>query len=408
MFKQTPISPTLFINQQMQKMIADGKKVYKFGFGESPFSPPQMVAEALASAVSRTEYANLKGLTELRSSIVEHYKTDQHILFDKEDIMVAPGSKMLLFSILMAFEEATVLLPQPSWVSYAPQVSLAGHTVLGIPTNFDEKWHITADSLEAVLQKERRGETILILNNPGNPDGLSFTESELTALAKVAKKHNIWVISDEIYGLLNHSENHHCFAKYYDKTFTTSGLSKWCGAGGWRFGFVALSNAIPNECKVALLGIISETYSCTTVPVQVAAHTAYNNIPVFKDYLTNQLNWLRTVGRYCQEKMNEVGIACHPPEGGFYLFPDFSFLKYKLPQIDSSDAFCQLLLKETGVAVLPGTAFGVDKDIWVVRMAYVDFDEKDLQGENPTKEDFPRIVEGMETLVEWVEFVKKC
>lgn len=402
MFKQTPISPTLFINQQMQKMLGEGREVYKFGFGESPFSPPQLVADALSAAVNRTEYANLKGLDELREAISKHYRRDHQIDFDKENIMVGPGSKMLLFSILLAFKEATVLLPEPSWVSYAPQVALAGHEVLGIPTNYEEKWHITAEAFEAVLQKERKGETLLILNNPGNPDGMSFSKEELMALATVAKKYNVWVISDEIYGLLNHNENHHCFAEYYDKTFTTSGLSKWCGAGGWRFGFVALANGIPSEFKTALLGIISETYSCTTVPVQMAATSAYNNIPNFKSYLLNQRNWLSTVGRYCQEKMNEVGIACHPPEGGFYLFPNFSFLKSKLPQINSSEEFCQLLLRETGVAVLPGTAFGVDKNIWTARMAYVDFDERDLQGESPSKDDFPRIVKGIEKLTAWV------
>ncbi len=167
--------------------------------------------------------------------------------------------------------------------------------------------------------------SIMIMNYPGNPDDLTYTEHELKELAKIAKELNILVISNEIYGLLDHNHEHKSFVNYYpERTIKTSGLSKWFGAGGWRFGAAFLYENIEPEFKQALIGIGSETYSCAPSPVQIAAKVAYQNYNATVPYLRKQTNILKQIGNYCAEQLNASEILVHAPNGGFYLFPDFS------------------------------------------------------------------------------------
>ena len=142
---------------------------------------------------------------------------------------------MLIYAIMAAFKKANIFLVTPSWVSYEPQARLAGHTVYRIHTTFENKWRLLPDQLEKALDgvKDKEYPSILVLNYPGNPDGLTYKKEKLEELATVLKKHNVIVISDEIYGLLNHKGEHCSIAKFYKNTIVTTGLSKWAGAGGW-------------------------------------------------------------------------------------------------------------------------------------------------------------------------------
>ena len=403
MFRQIEESQTLLINTQTKALIAQNKDIIKFGFGQSPFLPPKPVLKALKKRVEHKEYTSVQGDYELRKLISKFHKDHSELHVSPENILLAPGSKILLFTILMAIEVADVFIVAPSWVSYAPQAKLAGHHTIKLTTTFEEKWRITPKLLKEAAQQKKHEATVIIINYPGNPDGLTYSEKELKDLAATARELDIIVISDEIYGLLDHQFNHKSFASYYpEKTITTTGLSKWCGAGGWRFGAAFLYETIEPEFKQALIGIGSETYSCAPAPVQMAAKVAYANYAETLPYLQKQLNILKPLGNYCAEKLNQYNIRTHAPEGAFYLFPDFSLHKEKLHanNITTSNALCERLLNETGVALLPASAFGFATNYLAARIAYVDFDEFE-EDTFKLETHCPRIIEGIDKICQW-------
>lgn len=405
MFRQIVESQTLLINTQSKKLASQNKKVIKFGFGQSPFLPPEPVIEALRAAVEHKEYSSVQGDADLRSHISDFHSAHNGLQVAPDNILVAPGSKILLYTVLMAFRKADVFIPAPAWVSYEPQAKLAGHNSIKIPTSFAQKWRITGALLRNAAHAKEHNASILILNYPGNPDGLSYTQAELNEIAATARQLDMLVISDEIYGLLDHSNAHDSFANYYpEKTITTTGLSKWCGAGGWRLGVAMLYDSIAPEFKQALIGIASETYSCAPVPVQMAAKVAYGRFNESMAYVKQQIEIYKEVGNFCYKGLKAFDIALHPPEGGFYLFPDFSPHKERLLKagIVSSTELCSRLLLETGVALLPGTAFGFEQDNLVARLAYVDFD---VPGDNrpfDLKKDAANTLTGIKLIGEWI------
>jgi aspartate aminotransferase len=411
-FRKIEESQTLLINIQSKNLEKQQKKIYKFGFGQSPFMPPDKVLKTLKSKVHHKEYSNVQGDFELRKIVSEFHFKANGLKVDPGNIMIAPGSKILIYTILLSFEKADVFIQAPAWVSYAPQAKLAGHHAITLNTSFEKRWRITPDSIQEAYDNKKHKDTIMILNYPGNPDGLTYKESELKRIAKKVKELDIFVISDEIYALLTHKQNHHSFANYYpEKTITTTGMSKWCGAGGWRLGIALLYKGIEDDFKKALIGIASETYSCTATPIQMAAKMAYGNYESMEEYIKKQCNILNKIGTYCYTELIDSGIKLFPPEGAFYLFPDFSNYAEKLQKINISTSkdLCNKILKETGVALLPGSAFGIKSDHLVARLSYVDFEDP-LQRKNlpegkagfQLERDCPKIIGGIQALKTWL------
>ncbi|MEJ1222230.1 pyridoxal phosphate-dependent aminotransferase [Sediminicola sp. 1XM1-17] len=406
MYRKVEESQTLLINTQAKAMESQNKEVIKFGFGQSPFLPPNHVINALKEAAHRKEYSSVQGDLELRKLMSNFHMAHNGLKVDPDNILVAPGSKILLYTIMLAFEQADVLMPVPSWVSYAPQANLAGHHLIKLNTTYEERWRITPKIMEEAIKGKHHKDTIMLLNYPGNPDGLTYSQSELEAIAQVAKKHNILVISDEIYGLLSFDGPHASFANYYpERTITTTGLSKWCGAGGWRLGAAFLYDGIEKEFKQALIGIGSETYSCAPSPVQMAAKEAYADYNGISEYVSYQTKILQKIGMFCATTLNAAGILVTPPQGGFYIFLDFTMFKDTLSQkgITTSNELCAQLLKETGVMILPSSAFGFNTDHLGARLAFVDFDEPVPQEEFSLKKHGTRVIKGIELIVEWIE-----
>ncbi len=403
MYRKVKESQTLLINQQTKKLIEEGKQVVKFGFGQSPFLPPEPVIEALRQAAHRKEYSSSTGDIVLREKISKFHYDHNGLKVDPDHMLLAPGSKILLFNILMSFNKADVFIPMPSWVTYAPQAEIAGHDIIKVPTSFDEKWRVTPEALRACASQKKQRASILILNYPGNPDGLSYTEEELKALAEVARELDLLVVSDEIYGLLDHKNEHRSFVEFYpEKTITTTGLSKWCGAGGWRFGAAFLYEGIEKEFKQALIGISSETYSCAPVPVQEAAKVAYEDYAALTGYLNNQRQILKTVSHHATEKLNEANINVHAPTGGFYQFLDFTPHTDSLRERGITDAnqLCSAILNEAQVALLPSNAFGFAADTLATRLAFVDFDT--TQSSFDLHKEGKNVVTGIASICNWV------
>lgn len=372
-------SQTLLLNEQSRLLEKSGKEVFKFGFGQSPFPPPDAAIEALKQAAHRKEYSSVQGISPLREAAAAFHKTVLGMDITADRILVAPGSKILIYAAMAVFKHADVLIPAPAWVSYTPQTKLLGHNPIPVLTSYAARWRVTPEAVERTLKQKKSAATptIAILNHPGNPDGLSYTPQELTALAEVFRRHNVLVISDEIYGLLHHKGEHIPFTKFYpEATIITCGISKWCGSGGWRTGIAMLPESLDGEFKEVMLGVASETYSCAPMPIQIAACAAYQWGQPIQDYLAHQRRLLSALGQWSAAELQTAGVQVYTPEGGFYLFPDFSPFAEKLKKrgVTTSPEFCAKLMADTGVALLPGDAFGMTPGHLCARLAYVDFD----------------------------------
>lgn len=404
-------SQTLLLNEQSRKLETDGRRIYKFGFGQSPFLPPAHVQNALRNAVLRKDYAPVQGLPELCEKVANFHGVMDGYEIDPTQVLIGSGSKMLLYNTFCAFSDAVIFIPSPTWVSYAPQAQLAGQKIHQLPTNYASRWRVNLLALDKAFSQYKSQEKLLVLNYPGNPDGLTYSRKELENIAIVAKKHKIWILSDEIYGALHHTGSHVSVASVYpERTIVTSGLSKWCGAGGWRLGVQILPRDGPEELKEAVLGIASETYSCAPTPVQIAACAAYEDPEEIRDYLNQQRHILSVIGKNIHAKLTEAGLRVHAPQGGFYLMLDFSQFRDILEQseITSDTDLCLHLLDKIKVALLPGNAFGMPSSSLTARMAYVDFDEFGMiDYEELSQEEIltncTHMMQGIEKLCIWVK-----
>lgn len=368
------ISDTLAINEHCKKLIAEGKKIYRFGLGQSPFPVPDVVVNALRLYAPQKDYLPVKGLPALQSAVAEFHRKKDMVNFKPQNVMIGPGSKELLFLIQLVFN-GEIIIPSPSWVSYLPQARILEKKIKIIPSEFNELWNIKPEALRTICLENDKPK-LLILNYPGNPDGMTYSEQNLIELAKVAQQHNLQILSDEIYGQIHHKGNHISIARFYPEgTIVSSGLSKWCGAGGWRLGTFSFPENL-NWLMDAMAIVASETYTSVSAPIQFAAIQAFSGDNSIEDYLWHVRRILAQLGRQCTQILRSVGVKVHFPLGGFYLFPDFGSVAADLTRknINNAEELCKRLLEEEGVALLPGSAFNRPKNELTARLAYVDFD----------------------------------
>jgi aspartate aminotransferase len=376
--RESTESMTLLINEQCRRLQEEGRSVVRFGFGQSPFPPLPAAIEELRQQAPRKEYAHVQGLPELRSAIASFHTAVDRTKYTADDVFVGPGTKQLIFNLMMCFKQLNVYIPAPAWVSYEPQARIVGHPVVRV-TSDPTTWRPTAALLDEALQTVPIADApkLLIINNPGNPDGRSSNLKELQDIAGVCAKHGVLVLSDEIYGLLHHDGVHVCFATLYERCILLTGLSKWCGAGGWRIGAFLFPGEM-DDLKTTFKGIASESYSCVATPVQAAAVKAYDVNPEFWRYIGAQRKFLKATGAWCAQQLRDAGIAVNDPHGAFYLFVDFTSLATSRwreeNNVAASKQFFALMLERTGVAVLSGSAFGMPADHFCARLAYVTFD----------------------------------
>lgn len=372
-------SATLVINELSRNLKKEGKIIYSLGFGQSPFPIPQEVAQSLQDNAYRKDYLPVQGLLTLREAVAEFNKRTLQIPCKAENILIGPGSKELIYQLQLALN-CTLVLPSPSWVSYAPQAQLADQKVAWIDTHEEYNYCLQAQDLDNFCKNSPDTPKLLILNYPNNPTGSTYSIELLEALADVAKKHKILILSDEIYGELAHQGQHTSIAKFYQEgTIVSSGLSKWCGAGGWRLGtFTFPSNLAPILKRMAT--IASETFTSVSTPVQYAAITAFQGSKAIDEYLHHSRKILSTIGDYVYRRLIAMHLTMPMPEGGFYLFPNFEYYRKKLSERNILDAtiLCHTLLQETGIALLPSKAFGRPNEELTVRLSFVDFDGEKL------------------------------
>lgn len=370
-------SGTLLINELSLALNREGRDIIRFGFGQSPFSPPAEVISELQAAAMDHHYMPVQGDLALRERISGFYQDAMSLQFSPGSIYIGPGSKQLIYNFLSLFSKADLILVSPFWVSYEPQGMFLGHRVINIPSSYDNGWALDPADFEKVCREETRSDVqrLLILNYPGNPSGMTYSEAQLKEIAAIARRYNVIVISDEIYGFLTHHEKPDSLYRYYPEgTVVTTGLSKWCGAGGWRLGVAMMSDDLNVLVSDSFLGLASETYSCVSSPVQVAAIEAYRYHSERQAYIAKQNRILALIADYIVGRLKDSGVIVHRPDGGFYLYPCFSNFKDQFQKRGclTSESICQYILNQAGVALLPGSAFGSDE--LTARLAYVDFD----------------------------------
>ncbi len=396
-------SSTLLINEKSKELIKKGKKIINFGFGQSPFPVPEKIVNELKKNAYKKEYLPIQGLLSLRKAISNSILNKTNVNYPEKNIIITPGSKEAMLLMHVAFK-GEIILPAPSWVSYEPQATIASNKVHWIQTSGENNWFPTAKQVENKINLLGKNKNIiLILNSPNNPSGT--TCSNLKEIAAVAKKYKIIILSDEIYTDLTFDQKYESISKYYPEgTFISGGLSKWCGAGGWRLGFFAVPEKLQNFLEV-LKSLASESYSTVNTPLQYAAVEAYNGD--YTNYKNNVIKILSSLGKYVYNNLKSNKVLINPPQGAFYLMPEFLNKKYK-----NSAELCDAILDETGVAMLPGSDFGFNSKKMLTRLSYTDFDggnflknnfNKDTINEEIIEKYAPNVVEGVKKLYIWAK-----
>jgi aspartate aminotransferase len=368
--KEIKPSPTLAVDAKAKALLAEGIDVVGFGGGEPDFDTPDNIKEAAIKAIKSgfTKYTPAGGTEELKKAVCQKFKQDNNLDYTPPEILISCGAKHSLYNICQAlFEEGDeVLIPAPYWVSYPDMVMLAGGTPVIIKTTEKTGFRLTAQDLEKAITPKTKA---LILNSPSNPTGASYSKEDLTAIARVVLKKGIIVISDEIYEKLIYdgfqfSSIASCDPALKPLTLVVNGVSKSYSMTGWRIGYAAG----PKDVISAMTNIQSQSTSNPTSIAQKASLEALNGPQDFIPMMVKEFDRRRT---YMVDRLNAMpGVSCFKPSGAFYAFPNVSGVygrKAGSLTIADSSTFTQYLLESVNVAVVPGVAFGADKNI---RLSY--------------------------------------
>jgi aspartate aminotransferase len=413
-----PLSATLYINELSNKLKQQGKKVYKLGLGQSPFPVPKVIVDELRVNAFQKDYQQVKGLLALREAVADYHSRRHDLQCSADDVLIGPGSKELMF-ILQFVYYGEILIPTPSWVSYAPQAKIIGRQTVWVDKKESHKWLLRPEDITEICEEDPSRPRLIIMNYPSNPTGVTYSKEELEEIASVAKKYRVIILSDEIYGELNFNGTHTSIATFYPEgTIISSGLSKWCGAGGWRLGTFTFPNALTGLLNT-MATVASETFTATSAPIQYAAVKAFRGGIEIERYLWNARKILKALGYKIHGLLSSAGVECPLPDGAFYLFPNFKNYsdKLKSKNITTSIELTTRLLEETGAALLPGNVFGRPKEELTARLAYVDFDgsralaaAEILPTEESISEDFlstycSHILEGTSSIIDWLKSI---
>ena len=397
-------SSTLLINETSRKLEEQGKKIYKFGFGQSPFKVPEDVVRELKNNAHQNKYLPMQGLSELRNAVAKYTSKKKNYDYKSENVIIGPGSKELMFLLHVIFD-GEIILPAPSWVSYAPQAILGRNKVQILQTKRENNWFPTASEIEEIVLKDKNKNYLLFLNSPNNPSG-QICEN-LEEIASIAEKYNLIILSDEIYSELSFMDNYKSISNFCpEKTIISTGLSKWCGAGGWRLGYFLVPDSLI-EIKNMINVLASETFSAVSAPIQYAAIKAYEQD--HSKYINKSKNILGAIGNYVYENLRSNKVLINKPQGGFYLMPEFLNKKF-----NSSSEMCDSILNDTGVALLPGSDFGFEQTKMLARLSFTDFDGQEFMNKIEDNQNIdndeinkfaPKIVEGVDKLKKWSESI---
>ena len=358
--KRIKPSPTIAVTSKAREMRAAGKDVIGLGAGEPDFDTPDNIKEAAIEAIRKgdTKYTAVDGTPALKKAIQAKFSRENDLSYELDQISVGTGGKQVLYNAFMATinKGDEVIIPAPYWVSYPDIVLLAGGKPKIIKCDEKNNFKLTPEKLKKAVSKKTKW---IIINSPSNPTGSGYTKDEIIALSKILIKYkNLYILSDDIYEHITY-DGFKFFTiaqieKLKSRTLTMNGVSKSYSMTGWRIGYAAG----PKEIIKAMAKIQSQSTSNPTSISQAAAVEALNGT---QDFISERSNSFKERRNFVVDSLNNIkGISCLSPEGAFYVFPNCKKLLNNKTKLKTDKDFVEKLLEKAEVAVVQGSAFGLE------------------------------------------------
>ena len=358
--KRIKPSPTIAVTSKAREMRAAGKDVIGLGAGEPDFDTPDNIKDAAIEAIKRgeTKYTAVDGTPKLKKAIQGKFTRENNLSYELDQISVGTGGKQVLYNVFMATLNPgdEVIIPAPYWVSYPDMVLLAGGKPKIVKCSEKNEFKITPDELKKAIGKKTKW---LIINSPSNPTGSCYTRNEIEELSKILiKNKNVYILSDDIYEHITYDD-----FKFFtiaqikdlkDRTLTMNGVSKSYSMTGWRIGY----GAGPKDIIKAVAKIQSQS---TTNPSSISQAAAVEALNGTQDFIKIRSDSFKERRDYVVETLNSInGLSCLKPSGAFYVFPNCKKLLGKKTKLKTDKEFVEKLLEKAEVAVVQGSAFGLD------------------------------------------------
>ena len=358
--KRIKPSPTIAVTSKAREMRAAGKDVIGLGAGEPDFDTPDNIKDAAIEAIKRgeTKYTAVDGTPKLKKAIQGKFTRENNLSYELDQISVCTGGKQVLYNVFMATLNPgdEVIIPAPYWVSYPDMVLLAGGKPKIVKCSEKNEFKITPDELKKAIGKKTKW---LIINSPSNPTGSCYTRNEIEELSKILiKNKNVYILSDDIYEHITYDD-----FKFFtiaqikalkDRTLTMNGVSKSYSMTGWRIGY----GAGPKDIIKAVAKIQSQS---TTNPSSISQAAAVEALNGTQDFIKTRSDSFKERRDYVVDTLNSInGLSCLKPSGAFYVFPNCKKLLGKKTKLKTDKEFVEKLLEKAEVAVVQGSAFGLD------------------------------------------------
>ena len=362
--KKIKPSPTIAVTQKARELKAAGKDVIGLGAGEPDFDTPDNIKEAAIKAINEgdTKYTAVDGTPALKKAIVKKFKKENNLDYTTDQITVGAGGKHVIYNAMMATlnDGDEVIIPAPYWVSYPDIVLLAGGKPVVMECDEKQGFKINPSDLEKFITPKTKW---IILNSPSNPTGACYSENDIKAIAAVLEKHkHIYILSDDIYEHVTY-EGFKFFTiaqieSLKDRVLTMNGVSKAYSMTGWRIGYAAG----PKDIIKAIAKIQSQS---TTNPSSISQAASVEALSGTQDFIKKRADSFQERRDFVVKALNDIdGINCLNPDGAFYVFPSCKELMGKKDpsgkEIKSDTDFVQSLLENSGIAVVQGSAFGLE------------------------------------------------
>ena len=393
--KQLSESATLAMARMSRELKAQGHNVIALSLGEPDFDTPEFIKESAKNAIDNnySHYTPVPGLLELREAISKKLKRDNKLDYSPDQIVVSTGAKQSIANVCLSLLNSgdEVILPAPYWVSYYELVKLGEATPIVVKSSIDNDFKMSPQDLENAITPNTK---MIIFSSPCNPSGTVYSQQELEELAKVLENYpNIFVVSDEIYELINFGVEHFSIARIEsirDRVITVNGVSKGFAMTGWRVGYIAAPQWIASACNK----IQGQVTSATCAIAQKATETAMLASPSEVEHMRIAFHKRRDL---MLEMLSEIpGIRTNTPDGAFYIFPDVSHYFGKSDgekTISNSSDFCMYILNDAHVALVAGEAFGSPN---CVRISYAASEENLIEAVKRMKKSLAKLQQNSE------------
>lgn len=364
---------TIAMTQKARELKKQGKNVISLSIGEPDFDTPEFIKEAAIQAIHEnySHYTPISGFPELKEAIVNKFKRDNNLIYKPSQIVVSTGAKQSIYNVFQSIinKGDEVIIPVPYWITYADIVKLCGGKPVLVPTSIENDFKPTLENLENAVSENSKA---IIFSSPCNPSGSVYSKEELQAIATFAQKHDLIILSDEIYEHIVYGEKATSIAEFpeaYERTVTINGLSKAYAMTGWRIGFIGAPEWIAKACENLQSQVTSGANSIAQRAAIVALNADLNQTKYMIDAFAERRNKMIKMIRQVP------GFQVKEPKGAFYLFPDVSFWfgkTIKGKTIKNADDLADFFLEEIYVSTVSGSAFGMDNCLRISYAASID------------------------------------